>query len=275
MHILITGGSSYLGRHLVPLAAQRHAVCATSFSRPPDDLPGGVRLDLRDAAAVMQLGDDWRPDVIIHLAGSNRTPDMEAVIVQGAAHVARLAERVQARLIHLSTDVLFDGTAAPYDETAEPTPIHAYGRAKAMAERLIATWPNHVIVRTSLIYGLRSPDAGVEWMQRALAAGETITLFTDHWRNPVYADHLAQACLELAELDDTGVLNVAGEQALTRADFAGKLLTYWGVPLTGRVRCAPDESGRFPRDCRLALERARRLLRTPLWGVDEVLARCA
>jgi dTDP-4-dehydrorhamnose reductase len=273
MRLLITGGSSYLGRHLVPLArAAGHDVRYTWFTHDPLALPGGVQVDLRAGAATAALHGGWQPEAIVHLAGSNRSADMTEVIVAGTRHITALARRCQARLIHLSTDVLFDGTAAPYDESADPAPRHPYGAAKAAAEPIVAAWPDHVIVRTSLIYGLRLTDMGTAWMLQKLAAGERITLFTNQWRNPISADDLSAACLELLTHPHTGVLNVAGCQPVTRADFGLKLLARHGVPLNDQVQLAPDESGRFPRDCRLAIGLAQRLLRTPLRGVDAVLA---
>ena len=92
--LLITGGSGYLGRHLVRLVAARQgaAFCYTTFSADPPALPEGVRLDLRDGPAVTRVITDFAPHAIIHTAGSNRTPDMTAVIVDGTRHVAAAAE---------------------------------------------------------------------------------------------------------------------------------------------------------------------------------------
>jgi dTDP-4-dehydrorhamnose reductase len=135
--ILITGGSSYLGRHLVPPASPSFDVHYTYYSHDPA-FPHAVghQLDVREETAVSRLLQTLQPDVVIHLAGSNRTPDMASVIVQGTRHMWPSGQAISARLIHLSTDVLFDGTEPPYDETAVPRPINAYGRAKAEAETI-------------------------------------------------------------------------------------------------------------------------------------------
>lgn len=271
MRLLITAGSSYLGQHLLPLAhAAGHEVRYTWFTRDPLALAGGAYCDLRRPDVLAALAADFRPQAIIHLGASNRTPDMHTVIVAGAQAAADAAAACRARLIHISTDVIFDGTAAPYDESALPTPIHAYGRAKAQAEQIVAAWPDHLIVRTSLIYSLRLIDAGTAWMRDALARGERLTLFSDHWRNPVQADDLSAACLALAGMAYRGVLNVAGADALTRADYGRRLLRYWGIAAAGAVDRA-DDSGRFPKDCRLAIDRAQALLPLPLRGVNALL----
>lgn len=271
--LLITGGSGYLGRHLTRRAALEWGgpFIYTTHSRDPLGLPQGVALDVRDGPAVARLVADFAPDAIIHTAGSNTTPDMTAVIVEGTAHVVAAARAAGARLIHLSTDALFDGTAAPYDETARPAPLHDYGRAKAAAEALVAAHPNTLIVRTSLIYGLEEMDNGTAWMAAALRAGQPVTLFTNQWRNPVWVESLARACLELITHPYRGILNVAGRQALSRADFGLRLLDWWGVTERATLMMEADESGPWPLDCRLDVSRAEGLLATPLPGVDEVL----
>jgi dTDP-4-dehydrorhamnose reductase len=272
--LLITGGSGYLGRHIVRrLAAEWPGEWRyTTFSADPLALPQGTRLDLRDGAAVAHFVADFAPDAVIHTAGSNTTPDMAAVIIDGTRHVVEAAARVGARLVHLSTDSIFGGDKAPYDETAAPAPISDYGRVKATAEALALAHPNAVAVRTSLIYGLDEMDNGTAWMAAALRAGQPVTLFTNQRRNPVWVETLVAACLELLDQPTAGVLNVAGHQTLTRAEFGLRLLDYWGVAERATLTLAEDISGRWPVDCALDVSLAARLLQTPLRGVDEVLS---
>lgn len=285
--ILITGGSSYLGQHLVPLATQSHQVGYTFYQNDPlllktpqasENLRGlaiaNWQIDLRDGPAVQRLVDEWRPEVIIHLAGSNRSPDMAAVITQGTSHIVRAAEATNARLIHLSSDVVFDGRHAPYRELDSPSPIHDYGRAKAEAETIVARYPNHVIVRTSLIYGRRIMDRSTEWIAASLSQGRPVTLFDNQWRNPVWARTLSLACLELAENDFCGILHVAGRRSMSRAEFGLKLLDWWGIDGRQSLKIGPSGE-EWPLDCRLDISLAAGLLKTPLLGVDEVLARPA
>lgn len=271
MKLLITGGSSYAGSHLVRLAQQLgHQLTYTYFSADP--LSGGVQLDLRRQDAVVNLVRGLKPDVIIHMAGSNRSSDMVAVIEDGTRAVVKAAEECRARLIFISTDVLFDGTSAPYKEEDPPTPPHPYGQAKANAEKIVAQWPNHVIMRPSLIYGLKQIDLGTAWMVRSLKAGEQVTLFTDQWRSPVWVETLSHACLEVAENDYVGILHVAGSQPLTRAEFGVKMLTWWGIEDRKNLRLAPTPTDApWPLNTVLDMTRAQRLLKTPFPGVDEVL----
>lgn len=273
--LLIIGGSGYLGRAIVRRAAASLPAgkfAYTYHTADPLGLPQGYRLDLLRFDEVVRCLATLRPSAVIQTVGSNRSDDMQAVITRGAAHVVAAAATQNARLIHVSSDAIFDGRGAPYDESAGPTPLHAYGEAKAAAERTVLEhYANSVVVRTSLIYGLAEMDHSTAWTAAALRAGNPVTLFSNQLRNPIWVESLAAACLELAELEFTGVLNVAGEQVLSRAAFGVRLLDRWGITQRDTLTIADDESGRWPLDCTLDLSLAGRVLQTPLPGVDAVL----
>ena len=275
--IIITGGSSYVGRHLVPMGvAAGHKVLYTTFS---SDLNGGdgkaegVQLDLTEASQFEALCDRFKPTAIIHLAGSNRSEQMEKVIVQGAETVVAAAARHKARLIHFSTDVIFDGKNPPYTESDTPTPLHAYGRAKVKAEEVVSTHGAHVIIRPSLIYGLKEMDRGTEWVYAALNKGKEVTLFTNQLRNPVWMESLCQMALQLVSHSYCGVVHAGGKQVLSRAEFGKRLLDWWKIPVGENLVFAPAAADapwppNTTLDCRLATDR----LKIPLPGVDDVMA---
>ena len=270
MKLLITGGSSYFGQHLVPLAMPDFEVCYTYNQNDPLALPIGQPLDIRDETAVSHLITSFQPDTIIHLAGSNRGADMAEVIVQGATNVTQAAAKANIRLIHLSTDCVFDGLQPPYDETAVPTPVNAYGQAKTEAERIVQQHPNHVIIRTSLIYSLETMDHGTSWMAAALLEGKLVTLFDNQLRNPVWTTTLGAACLELAMHEFVGILHIAGAQTMTRADFSLKMLDWWGIQERDTLTIGSSTGSNWPLDLTFDIGLGTAVLHTPLMGVDQV-----
>jgi dTDP-4-dehydrorhamnose reductase len=237
----VTGATGYLGSELVRLR--------------PD--ASTERVEVRDAPAVQALFERIRPDVVFHTAYRQ---DDDAVNTEGSENVARAAAAVGAGLVHLSTDVVFDGRkGTPYVEDDPLSPVTDYGRAKAEAEgRVARAHPDALIVRTSLIYGGAEPSK-----HEATARDPSFTYFTNEIRNPIQAGDLAEALLELAELAVSGPLHVAGADAVSRAEFA-ELIT--GAP----VASAPAPPTR-PLNCSLDSSRAQALIHTRLRGVREVL----
>jgi dTDP-4-dehydrorhamnose reductase len=139
--ILITGGSSYLGQHLIPLVMADHEVCYTFYHRDPLNLPQGRYVDIRDAQGVKKIVTEFAPEIIIHTAGSNRSPDMSQVITEGAENIRAAAYFANARLIHISTDVIFDGENGPYRESDSPNPSMLTAKPKLRLKRSSAACP--------------------------------------------------------------------------------------------------------------------------------------
>jgi dTDP-4-dehydrorhamnose reductase len=279
--MLVTGGSGYLGGWVVWLARGEWDVTGTYLSRGPGE-QGALwrRLDVREEAAVAALVGELRPAVVVHTAaanpGSGADPRYEATNALGTRNVARAAAACGARLIHISSDVLFDGEKGNYVEEDPPKPVTPYGRSKALAEEAVRdSGARALIVRTSLIYGWRPRVARqIRWMAETRRAGRELRLFTDELRCPIWVESLAAAVVELAGMDVVGVLHVAGAQALSRYAFGVRVLGFLGLDPGSIVPASSRSSGLVrPLDCTLDSSRARALLRTPLPGVDEVLAR--
>jgi dTDP-4-dehydrorhamnose reductase len=257
--LLVTGGSGYLGEELL---RQAGADALGTYLTTPFE--GGLRLDVRDAAAVLDAVAGH--EAVIHTAYMQEDA---GVIVDGSSAVAEACAATGARLVHISTDVLFDGTLGrPYREDDEPSPITGYGRAKHAAERAVAErCPDAAIVRTSLIYG----GPGLEPShQEQVAIDAPHPFFTDEIRSPVQVGDLATAVLRL--VDDgsvAGPVHLAGADHISRYDFARLVVAARGGD-ADRIEAASfrDLGLTRPADCRLESRRAQ-----PLRGVRETLRR--
>ncbi len=270
--LLVTGGSGYLGRAL--LAAAEGAGWEAVGTRH-STASGGPRLDVCDAGAVDALVERVRPAAVIHTAYLQSGAGMRAVNVDGSSNVARAARRAGARLVHLSTDFVFDGKRTePYRETDAAHPLTAYGESKLEGERAVAEeHPDALIVRTSLIYGGRRPGPQERMVSEALSGRSGVAFFEDEIRSPVAASDLASALLELAAMKEHGVLHVAGPEHVSRLEFARLLAeAAGGDPAALRPARSADISPPRPLDCSLDSARARSLLSTRVRGVREALA---
>jgi dTDP-4-dehydrorhamnose reductase len=207
---------------------------------------------VRDAGAVGAVAADV--DAVVHTAYVQTGEEAWATNVDGSAVVASAA--TGRRLIHLSSDLVFDGRRGRYREDDPTSPVNEYGRSKAEAElRVARAHPAATIVRTSLLYGGREPGP-----QERLAR-EGMQFFVDEIRSPVRVGDLAAAILELLDVDHAGPLHVAGPDAVSRYDFALLL----GADAS-RIERAWTTSDR-PADVSLDCARASALVRTPLRGV--------
>jgi dTDP-4-dehydrorhamnose reductase len=247
--LLVTGGSGLLGGHLM----RSPALASWDLVAPPSRM-----LDVREADAVAEQVQTWKPTAIAHLAYRRDDP---RTIVQGSANVARAAAAVGARLVHLSTDLVFAGRPAPYTEHDEPAPIIEYGHWKAAAEaEVLGICPDAVVVRTSLIYATDTSSPPQADVEAVLARRSSMRFFTDEVRCPVHAADLAAAVAELADRRDiTGPLHVAGPDALSRADIAARLARWMGhdpsgLPSTSLAASGLVRPGHVVLDCSRAVD---------------------
>lgn len=218
MDLLVVGGSGFLGQEITRQARLVGDRVVATFHRHALPVAGvdWRRLDIRGRDEVAELVKETRPATIINVA--YRQADWAAT-ADGGMHVAAAAAAVGAQLVHVSSDVVFSGTAVRYDETCSPDPTTRYGAAKAAAETAVKGLdPTAIIARTSLIIG----DGGSphETLVHALASGvKTGALFTDDLRCPVHVTDLASALLELSRSSYSGIHHVAGADALSRYEL--------------------------------------------------------
>jgi dTDP-4-dehydrorhamnose reductase len=243
--ILITGANGLLGQKLVGLLTQQSGVELIATARGANRLPQAEgylyhAMDITDHQAVMEVIRDTQPDVVIHTAAmtdvdkcEQQKDDCWAQNVQAVESLVEACGEVDAFLLHVSTDFIFDGAAGPYDETAEGNPISFYGWSKYAAEKVVTNstlrW---AIARTVLVYGIAhdmSRSNIILWVKKSLEDGKNIKVVTDQWRSPTLAEDLAMGCFLIADQQAEGIFNISGKEVLTPYDMAIKTADYFNL----------------------------------------------
>ncbi len=232
---IVTGASGQLGSHVVrELVAGEPRVELLALAGTRDVGTAGVtvaQLDLGDLAAVRAAVATFRPTHVLHLAAMTAVgdcyaqPERAALVNHHAtAALAEAAAAGRARFVLCSTDMVFDGTAAPYDEAAVPRPLSVYGRTKRAAEEAVAGRPGMVVARVPLLYGRPLSDRPTTFVQQLAAAraGTPLRLFTDEYRTPVALPDAAHALVALARSDFEGLIHVPGPERLSRYELVAR-----------------------------------------------------
>jgi dTDP-4-dehydrorhamnose reductase len=273
VRVLITGGGGLLGGELIRQAPPGVEVHATRRASPVHGAEAHA-VELSDAVAVGALLAGVRPALVIHTAYS--AADGERDIVRATESVVDACRAVGAALVYMSTDALLDGESSPFAESAEPAPVHEYGRWKAQAELLVRErMPDAAVIRTSLIVRAEPPDRNSAWVVDSLRGGQPVRLFTDELRCPVAVEDLAAQLWEVAQLPAegrAGVWHLAGPEAVSRYALGVLLAVRAGLD-PGAIVPIPSASSPAPRprDLRLLTTRADRHLRTRARPVSAVL----
>lgn len=193
---------------------------------------GQRTIDLKDAAGLAGAVREFRPDTVVHAAAMTavgdcfaRPNEAEACNVEATRVLADAAAGCGARLVYVSTDMVFDGAAAPYRETDAPRPLSVYGATKLRAEQAAlmtnAAGGRAAVVRLPLMYGRPLTDRPSTFVQQidALRAGRPLRLFRDEYRTAIALCDAAAAVVAIARSDFAGVLHAAGPQRLSRLDL--------------------------------------------------------
>jgi dTDP-4-dehydrorhamnose reductase len=190
---------------------------------------GRGELDVTAAGEVRRVLEGARPTVVIHAAAYTAVDEAEsdaeraeAVNAGGTANLADAAARIGARLVHLSTDFVFDGASGrPYDPGDEPRPLGVYGRTKLAAERAaLALGDRALVVRTAWVYS-RHGQNFVQTMLRLMREQPAIGVVSDQIGTPTWARSLADAIWEMvARADLHGILHWTDAGVASWYDFA-------------------------------------------------------
>ena len=290
MKVMVTGASGLLGQKLVVEAAGRgFEVLPLDYVHGLDTPAGPVQpVDITDPDQVGDRVRTFAPDWVVNAAAYTAVDDSEgarekvrAVNVEGVRHLQAACRGAGARLVALSTDYVFDGTAGPYAEDAERNPLGVYGRSKAAMEEMLEAsgWPA-LVVRTMVLYGA-APGVRTNfglWVVKSLRAGERIRVVTDQLGNPTLASDLARLILGMAEQDGAGTFHAAGRDRVSRYEFAVRIARSFDLDPDRIEPVTTEELGQRadrPLESGLVMDRLRKDFGLEPLGLDASLERFA
>jgi dTDP-4-dehydrorhamnose reductase len=274
MRLLVTGAGGMLGRDVVAAARAHGHECA--------GLARG-QLDVTDRSAVEAAVADAGPEVIVNCAAWTDVDGAEsdeaaalAVNGAGAGNLARAAVAVGARVVQVSTDYVFAGTATrPYVESDPTAPLSAYGRTKLAGEHeVLAASPDHAVVRTAWLFGAGGANFVATMLALAAGGRDEIAVVTDQVGCPTFTGHLAEKLLEVAAERRAGILHAAAAGHCSRNEFAQAIFAAAGydVRVSATTSAVQARAAARPAWSVLASERDRQPL--PPWadGLNAYLA---
>lgn len=248
--VLVTGGNGLLGTKTIglllslgrqPISVSLEPDCLNRFL---GDFPYRS-LDITDPAAISSLFAELKPEAVVHTAAFTAVDACETqrdlswrVNVDGSANVALGAAEAGARLVHVSTEYVFDGANGPYTEDDLPNPISHYGRTKLESEKAVKErCRDWVIGRTTVLFG-DAPNVRpsfVRWLVDNLREGKEVRIVDDQISSPTLAENLAEMLLALLDSGKTGTYNTVGDSILDRYSFSTMIARVYGLD-AGPVR---------------------------------------
>lgn len=229
--ILVTGANGMLGQRAIHFYKKNSNLAVLGTSVENDPVFCGIDYISCDLAArdkIKKVVSDFCPDFIVNTAAFTNVDlsekEREAawkINVKGVEYLAEAARVIDAHIIHISSDYIFDGTSGPYAENDKPNPIGYYGRTKLASENALRiSGAVHTILRTNVLYGIADsrPDF-VRWVVKSVREGKQINIVTDQINNPTFIDDLVQAINKVIEFRKQGIYHIGGREFLSRFEF--------------------------------------------------------
>ena len=245
MRILVTGASGLLGINLALEASREHSVYGLVNDHPLSSAACSsagfqvVQADLLVPGAAQRLLEQIEPDWVIHCAALANLDACEADPARAQQlnsevprQLALLVARSGARMLHVSTDAVFDGQQGSYREQDLPNPVGVYSRTKLEGEwAVLAEDSSAIVARVNLFgYSLSGKRSLGEFFLYNLMAGKQVMGFTDVYFCPLLANHLAQIFLRMLALRLNGLFHVVSSECLTKYDFGMRLARLFSLP---------------------------------------------
>jgi dTDP-4-dehydrorhamnose reductase len=291
VRILVTGANGLVGTKLLerllqdPSAEPLAAYHQTRTNECIGDLPFWW-LDTTSASDVDRVLNDARPDAVVHAGAFTNVDRAErereaawASNAEGTSTLARACAARSVRLLYLSTEYVFDGTAGPYRETDPVNPLGWYAKTKEAGEQAVmAAGGSWAIARTTVVYGYAAHVRAnfVLWLVGKLRAGERVPIVDDQIGSPTLAENLAEMVLALAASREIGIFNTAGADVISRLEFSRRIATTFGLDaslMDSTTTAALGQAAPRPLEAGLLMDKFRAAFpKVPVLSVAEGLA---
>lgn len=235
--ILLTGANGLLGQKTTEIFAREseHELHLTDIQEKAEE-PRKYKyfpLDITNKEQVKETAKRIKPDIIINAAAYTNVDGCETdrelswrINVDAVKNLIIASRTSSAKVVHISSDYIFDGKTGNYDENSTPSPRSFYGREKLASENaLVASGIDYAIIRTMIIYG-NGTNVKLNfalWLIDQLSNDKPVTIVDDQFGQPTMVDDLGLALLRIVDRNKTGVYNVSGSEYLSRYAFALKL----------------------------------------------------
>lgn len=230
MKIIVTGAKGQLGSQLINIIKKRYFEIGKIEVIASD-------IDISNKNEVLNYINEIKPDIIINCAAYTNVNACEENIELafkvnslGPRNISIAAEKVGAKLIHISTDYVFPGDSkVPYKEYDIPSPINVYGNTKLMGEKYVESFcSRYFIIRTSWLYGYNGDNFVKTIMQIAKQKGE-LKVVDDQVGNPTNVEDLSYHILKIALTEEYGIYHCTGNGMCSWYEFACNILKLSGI----------------------------------------------
>lgn len=229
MKILVTGANGQLG----------HDILLNLTARGIDGIPADIaEFDITQADATEQFIAAHQPDVVIHCAAYTAVDKAEddvelcrLINVTGTENIARACQKINAKMVYVSTDYVFPGTGeSPYETAAQTAPLSTYGKTKLGGEHAVEQLlKRYFIVRTSWVFG-ENGNNFVKTMLRLGKERDEVNVVCDQIGSPTYTVDLARMLVDMALSEQYGIYHATNEGFCSWADFAQAIFRKAGLP---------------------------------------------
>jgi dTDP-4-dehydrorhamnose reductase len=245
--VLITGSNGLLGQKLTDIYSQLNDYQLVATGRGENRHPLGAAMeyasmDITNAAEVMSVIKKYKPHTVIHTAAMTNVdqcetdPDGCKLLNEDAVqNIVLSCNAVEAHLIALSTDFIFDGKDGPYAEDAKANPVSIYGHSKLKGEEIVIEGSKKwAIARTILVYGLvadMSRSNIVLWAKNALSSKKPVNVVDDQYRMPTLAEDLAIGCRLIEEKGAEGIFNISGKDFMNVYEIVQRVANHFDLSM--------------------------------------------